>query len=427
MSIVGRRAITKTAAVVLVVVVLVAVIGTAYYYYSSMSLNKSAVNIAFITSLTGYNTSTGLSLLAGARIALDEINTAGGINGRPINLIVHDDQSNPNQGLAQAQIADAQENVLAITGPGTSDVALALRGYAEQNHVPYITLVSTLAITVPGTQYSFRIAPDVITAGAAVAKFFTDRHPGPTKIAFVYSQQSFSQEEVTGAKWYLSTLKNVTIVYDQSFPIGQPDFTTTVAALKAVNPDAIIGHLFGTGLPIFFKEMQEAGFRADQMAADGELALGQYGPQAVGSWWFAYFTPSLNATIPAVTAFNKKAEAALAACSNCQKTPDYYVYNAYLAMYLITEAAKAAGPTLDRTTFLKSLKATSYHDLIGRTISFDQNGAVASTPFFIVQLTELKPVPGSQGLYTWKDKIGATIQFPAGLIPVYDLAKQCSC
>ena len=90
------------------------------------------IKIGFVTELTGPWTFFGTSCVAGLKMATDEINKAGGVLKRPLEFIVTDNQTNSSQALAASRNLDVNDKVLALSGPTSSDVALAVYGYAEQ-------------------------------------------------------------------------------------------------------------------------------------------------------------------------------------------------------------------------------------------------------------------------------------------------------
>ena len=100
------------------------------------------IKIGFVTELTGPWTFFGTSCVAGLKFATDEINKAGGVLGRPLEFIVTDNQTKPDQALAASRNLDINDKVLAISGPTSSDVALAMYGYAEQQKLPFLVPVA---------------------------------------------------------------------------------------------------------------------------------------------------------------------------------------------------------------------------------------------------------------------------------------------
>ena len=100
--------------------------------YSTSAFTQTAtgnpIKIGFVTELTGPWAFFGTSCVAGLKMATDEINKAGGALKRPLEFIVQDNQTNASQALASARNLNINDKVVALSGPTSSDVALALYG-----------------------------------------------------------------------------------------------------------------------------------------------------------------------------------------------------------------------------------------------------------------------------------------------------------
>src|SRR5437879_7418182 len=148
------------------------------------ALAQDPVKIGFVTELTGPWAFFGTSCVAGQKLANVQINPAG---KRRIEFVTIDNQTQPAQAVAAARNLDVQSKVLALSGPTSSDTALAMYGYAEQNKVPFLVPVAAFPqLTKPGTRYTFRIEPDAAGWGYAIAQFVAKSKPG-AKVALLYS------------------------------------------------------------------------------------------------------------------------------------------------------------------------------------------------------------------------------------------------
>lgn len=108
--------------------------------------------------------------------------------GRPIAVLPQDNRTGPAQAVAAARVLDSQGKVLTLSGPTSSDTALAVYGYGEQNTVPFVVPVAAFPrLTRPGTQWTFRVDPDVGGWGCAIGKFVEKQKPGGTLFAMAYS------------------------------------------------------------------------------------------------------------------------------------------------------------------------------------------------------------------------------------------------
>ena len=198
------------------------------------------------------------------KLAEKRINAAGGVLHRPLQFLVVDNQTNPVQAAASARSFDVQEKVLAISGPVSSDNALAIYGYAEQNKVPFVAPSAAFPqLTKPGTHYTFRVEPDSVGWGYAIANFLGARKPG-AKLAMMYSDYSFTRSMVAGIK-YQAPRANIEVVADIAFPQGSNDATVQVAQVVAQHPDFVLESGVGAIDVTITKQLLELGLRPDQI------------------------------------------------------------------------------------------------------------------------------------------------------------------
>src|ERR1700681_3638506 len=149
--------------------------GVAAALLGSAAYANEPVKIGFVTELTGPWAFFGTSCVAGLKLADAQINPAG---KRRIEFVTIDTQTQPAQPVAAARNLDVQSKVLALSGPTSSDTALAMYGYAEQNKVPFVAPVaSSPQLTKPGSRYTFRIEPDAAGWGYAIAQFVAKQKP----------------------------------------------------------------------------------------------------------------------------------------------------------------------------------------------------------------------------------------------------------
>src|ERR1043166_4631866 len=143
------------------------VAGVALALTAGTALAQDPVKIGFVTELTGPWAFFGTSCVAGLKLADAQLNPAG---KRKIEFVTIDNQTQPAQAVAAARNLDVQSKVLALSGPTSSDTALAMYGYAEQNKVPFVVPVAAFPqLTKPGSRYTFRIEPDAAGWGYAIA------------------------------------------------------------------------------------------------------------------------------------------------------------------------------------------------------------------------------------------------------------------
>lgn len=387
---------------------------------SSSSATGQPINIGCLTSLTGSFAPNGNEAHQAAQLAADQINANGGVDGRPINLITLDDQTNPTQGLTDATQLVNTNNVLAITCLDSSAVADAVNGYTQQNGIPIVDpIAADPTLTSPSNNWTVRLVSDSVSIGAIYAKYVTDLHPN-ARIAIVATQIVYFEQVAEGFAWYVQNESHASIVYNKIFPASQSDYGTVVAGIKASNATIIFEDL-ATGVTSFYTSVLQAGYNQSQffITQDEPANVIPLGTSGAGVTAGSNYNIALANSSNGVAAFNQNMEQALNSCSACGKTPSLDSYFSYVAVQIIALAAKnaMANGTLTRQSLMTAIKNISYKDsVLGITWKFNQFGAAPSWNY-MVEITNVNPAAGN-----WTDKILTYIQFPPGFVPSYQIA-----
>jgi len=369
------------------------------------------IKIGFVTEMTGPWTFFGTSCVAGLKLASDEINKAGGVLKRPLEFLIVDNQTNPSQAVAASRNLDVNDKVLAISGPTSSDTALAMYGYAEQNKLPFLVPVAAFPqLTKPGTKYTFRLEPNAAGWGYAIAKFIEEKKPG-AKVALMYSDAALMRAITAGFK-YQAPKSKLTIVQDMLFPQGSTDATVQAAQVKAANPDFIIVSGAGAFDNVLTNQLLDLGVKPEQIIHPYGITtqVFNWGQRSAGSYYGTFFDHSLSGVTPAGKEFIKKFEAA-------NGRPPSYVENfCYTTAYVFKEAIEKAG-VVDREKFREALSQLKTKETTsGVPIEFDKNGARKEYIYYM----QIENVDGKK---TYKAKQVYYTEWDPEVIPVYDLVK----
>lgn len=372
--------------------------------------SKEPIKIGFSTEMSGAYSFFGNACANGVKLAEEEINAAGGAIGRPLQFIVVDNQTNPAQAAASARSLDVQDHVLAISGPTSSDNALAIYGYAEQNKLPFVVPVAAFPqLTKPGTHYTFRVESDAIGWGAAIAKFVAEKKPG-AKIAIMLSDFAYTRALETGIK-YQAPLSKLDVVGDVVFPQGANDATVQVAQVVAAKPDYVIVMGVGAFEITLTNQLIDLGIAPDQIIHNvgTSTTLLAFGKRSIGSYFGSFFDVNLDTITPLGREFIKKFT------ERVGRVPSFIENFCYITPYIMKAAIDKAG-SADREKFrdaMSALKMVGPTD--GTPIEFDQNGARKEYVYYL-QLTGVE-----EKSYTAK-KVFYTEWQPDSL-PVYELMK----
>ena len=191
----------------------------------------------------------------GMELAVDEINAAGGVGGKKIQLITRDDNGNPGDAVRAAEELLSRENVDVLAGGFLSNIGLALADFAKQKKFFYLASepLTDKIVWGNGNKYTFRLRPSTYMQSAMLV-------PEAAKLkkkrwAVVYPNYEYGQSAVATFKTLLKAAQpDVEFVAEQAPPLGKLEAGAVVQALADAKPDAIFNVLFGADLAKFVRE-----------------------------------------------------------------------------------------------------------------------------------------------------------------------------
>ena len=371
--------------------------------------DRPPVKIGFVTELTGAWSFFGTSCVAGLKFAEKQLNPPG---KRRIEFVISDNQTNPAQAVAASRSLDVQDKVLALSGPTSSDIALAVYGYAEQNKVPFVVPVAAFPqLTKPGTHYTFRLEPDAVGWGYAIAKFVEKQKPGG-KIAMIYSDYALMRAITAGLK-YQAPLSGLKIVADIAFPQGSSDATVQAAQILAAQPDFVVVIGAGGFDNTINNQLLDLGIKPEQVIHPFGLTTQvlNWGKRSIGSYYGTFFDSNLDALTAEGKSFVEQFVA------QYDRPPAYGENFCYVTANVIREVIdKNPEAADDREKFRDAMSALKTKETTsGIPIEFDKNGA-RKEYYYVLQITDVaaKSYKAKQIFYTeWDPEV----------IPVYTLVK----
>ncbi|ROO87180.1 amino acid/amide ABC transporter substrate-binding protein (HAAT family) [Actinocorallia herbida] len=194
------------------------------------------IKIAVVNAQSGQLSSLGAWEHKGAKLAVDEWNKAGGINGRQIQLDVFDDQGDPTVGTNLARKIDS-EGYIAMIGTAESAVTLAMAPILKTAEIPNITSGQSPAMPAFGSPFLFLNGPTSTTYDKSLAEYIVGAK-GLKKIALITNNGSYGKGEHDAFTAVLKE-KGVTPVADQVVTTDQKDFSAALTDVRGKNPDVI--------------------------------------------------------------------------------------------------------------------------------------------------------------------------------------------
>lgn len=258
----------RTALALVAAASLVALAPATTGWAAETGVTDKTIKVGVLGSLTGPLAIFGTGNLAGATIAFEEANAAGGIHGRQIEWVSLDDESSPPKGIAAFKRLADQEKVFAVFGPAASAVGQALVPTFRSSKTPtFISVFSTPAVTEPPIPTVFRTGPmNDRQQGVAIADYVID-HLKAQKIALVRQSDEYGKrggESVIGRL----TDRKIKLVSDEVFNVADTDFTAQLSRVKQTEPDVVIVYGYPNPSAIITRQAKQLGLKATIMGAN---------------------------------------------------------------------------------------------------------------------------------------------------------------
>ena len=191
----------------------------------------------------------------GWQLALEEINAAGGVNGRKLEVVSRDDGGNPGAAVRVAEELIARDKVSMLMGEFASHIGLAVSNLANQRKVVFVAAepLTDKLVWQDGNRYTFRLRPSTYVQVAMLV-------PEAAKLkkkrwAIVYPNYEYGQSATASFKKLMAAAQpGVEIVAEQAPQLGKIDAGAVVQALMDAKPDAIFSSLFAADLQKFVRE-----------------------------------------------------------------------------------------------------------------------------------------------------------------------------
>lgn len=298
------------------------------------------IKVGEFACLTGKDATFGQSQHKGILLALEELNAAGGVLGKKIELITEDNQSKSGESATVAKKLLSRDKVVAILGEVTSSRSLEVAPLAQKAHIPMIASGATNAAVTQKGDYVFRVCFIDDFQGTVMAKFATEdlKAKKVATLTSVSSAYSVGLAKVFRESFVAS---GGTVVAEQKFSEGDKDFRAQLTAIKAANVDAIFVPGYYTEAALVARQARGLGVTQPLFGGDGwesEKLLEIGGDALNGSYYSTHFTPE-----------NKDANVAAFVAKFRQRwnneTPDAYAALGYDALQVLVDAVKRAGTT----------------------------------------------------------------------------------
>jgi branched-chain amino acid transport system substrate-binding protein len=343
---------------------------------------ESPIKVGVVLPLTGQQAKFGEIERNSFLMALEEVNQAGGVNGRPIELLIEDDTSKPDVGRSAIEKLISRDKVIMVGGGYASSVTFAMCAVAQQRKVPFLVNTGSAdKITEQGWDYVFRLNPPVSEYPKGLSSFL--QQVAKTKTAAIlYETSLFGQ---SGSKEFAKLCEGIGIevLMKEGFESGALDFKPLLVKVKAAKADLVYMISYVMDAALLMRQSKElnlnpklfvggaAGFTLPEFAKNA-------GDAAENVFSVTLWAP--NIPYPGAKQYYDK-------YVKKYKTPtEYHGAEAYSAVYVMADALKRAKeltPAAVREALTKTDMMTAFGPV--KFTSYGKKKQQNSLPTYLVQ------------------------------------------
>lgn len=334
--------------------------------------SSGPIKIGFIGPLTGSASSYGQSSEKGLQLYEEQLNKAGGINGRKVQFVYVDDEGKAASSVNAGTKLIHSDKVVAIVGPVTSTSANSLAPICQSSNIPMITGTGTNVNITKAGDYIFRTCFTDPFQGKVMAKFSVTDLKAKTAAILFNNGDDYSKGLAEAFKENFSGK----IADTETYNTGDKDFNAQLTKIASSKPDVLFLPEYYSDVGVIAREARNMGITATILGGDGfdSPQLFTIGGDAVNGVYFSHhFSPS--DTSKEVTQFISDYKAKYNA------DPDAFAALTYDAGKVLCESIKKAGST-DAEAIKNALKAYSGTGVTG-SIKFDSDRNAVKTAVII--------------------------------------------
>ncbi|MCC7485650.1 MAG: ABC transporter substrate-binding protein [Burkholderiales bacterium] len=262
-------------------------------FFAGPGAAQEPIRIGVTQPLTGAFAASGNYVTQGAKIAEDEINAAGGVLGRKIQLVIEDNKSNPTEAVATAEKLIVRDKVPVMMGAWSSTLTLAVMPKLMEYGVPMLVETSSSGkITTSGNPWIFRISPTSEMEARAFAPLV--KKLGIKRADFLSTNNDFG---LGAAKEFSGMLKSqgVQVGAMETMDPKATDFSAQLAKIKGSGADTVFVTTAVEQITLILKQAKEQQVKARIITTGGsnspDQLIQQAGDAANGSLHLVFFTP----------------------------------------------------------------------------------------------------------------------------------------
>jgi branched-chain amino acid transport system substrate-binding protein len=301
---------------------------------------SDTIKVGEYASLTGKDATFGQSSHKGAVMAIEELNAAGGVLGKKLELISEDNQSKSGESATVAKKLVTRDKVIALLGEVASTRSLEAAPIAQDAKIPMISPAATNPAVTETGDYIFRVCFIDPFQGTVMAKFAQDELKAK-KVAILTSVSNAYSVGLANFFRDTFTKGGGTVAVEQKYSEGDKDFRAQLTAIKAAGVEAVFVPGYYTEAALIVRQARDLGITVPFFGGDGwesEKLLEIGGAALNGCYYSTHFSPENREAN--VATFVQKFKTRWK-----NETPDAFAALGYDAAYVLVDAIKRAGTT----------------------------------------------------------------------------------
>ena len=373
-----------------------AIVGLAATFLVGTGCNKKGasdvIKVGEFASLTGKEANFGNSSHQGTLLAIEEVNAAGGVLGKKLELITEDDLTKAGEPATVVNKLISRDGVVAVLGEVASSRSLEAAPICQQNKIPMISPSSTNPEVTKTGDYIFRVCFIDPFQGTVMANFAVHKLKAKKVAIFTDVKSDYSKGL---AKFFKESFvaSSGQVVAELDFNGGDKDFKAQLTSIKAAGPDAVFVPGYYTDAALICIQAKQLGLSVPLFGGDGWEGedLVKIGQDAVeGHYFSTHYHPDVGS--PKSTAFVEAYKKRWKNADGSPKVPDAMAALGYDSAMILVDAMKRAGTT-EGPKVREMLAATKDFDAVtGRITINSQRDATKSAVILQVKGGQFKYV-----------------------------------
>lgn len=325
------------------------------------------IKVGEYASLTGKDATFGISSHEGTLMAIEEINTAGGVLGKKLELLTEDTQCKAGEPATVVNKLITRDNVIAVLGEVASSRSLEAAPICQANKIPMISPSSTNPDVTKTGDYIFRVCFIDPFQGTVMANF-ASRTLKAKRIAVLTDTKSDYSKGL--AKFFKERFvaNGGELAIELDYNGGDKDFKAQITAIKATNPDGVFVPGYYTECALISVQARQLGLTVPLFGGDGweSSKLFEIGGAAVeGNYLSTHYSPEVGSELSKrfIENYKKRWNG---------KTPDALAACGYDSALVLADAIKRAGST-DGQKLRDAIAATKNFPAVTGTLTLNEN------------------------------------------------------